>query len=137
MFISKICKVLKCSAVIGLLLAFNTAFSAEQFRPHTFEMVEIEVLKMPTNLTNGRILVYLPDSSGNICASKSCAKRYDLDKDFRTEVDGEYSLMEQNFFKSLPRQKVYLHIYEKGVVKVVGFVDIIIPEVMISPVEAN
>lgn len=133
MFISKISTVLKCSAVLVLSIASNVVFSAEKFRSYTHEIAEIEIVKMPTKITNGRILVYLPDSSGKVCTKKSCAKNYDLDKNFRTEVDGEYSLMKPDFFKSLPKQKVSLIVYKEGVVKVVGFNDLVMPRVVFTP----
>lgn len=120
-------KIVKKIILLSLVAFSATVFSAEKFRPYTIEGAEFEILKMPNKISNGEILVYASDTDDE-CKSRNCAKRFALDKEFRTENGGEYSSISHELFKSLPRQTVDLFLYEEGVVKVISFHDIILPE---------
>lgn len=125
-----ITQIVKKTTLLGLVMASITATAvlAEKFRPYSIEGAEFEIIKMPNKISNGEILVYASNSEDSKCVSRNCAKRFALDKSFRTEVGGEYSLIENDLFKSLPRQPVDLFLYEEGVVKVVSFRDIVLPD---------
>lgn len=123
-----ITQIVKSITLLSLMMVSVAAVSADKFRPYAIEGAEFEIIKMPNEISNGEILVFASSSEDSKCTSKICAKRFALDKEFRTENSGEYSFIEHDVFKSLPRQTVDLFLYEEGVVKVVSFHDIILPE---------